>query len=171
MDKQIRLQDASVDNASDIGFIQSQTWLDSYVNENLGITRTDIRSKIEEWNKGGEERIAAELLKPNSHTWVAKDGDRIVGFAAGVKKDFENSIEALHVLPEYQKQGIGTELLKKVLDWLGDEKKIIMEVVVYNVRAQELYKKFDFKIVGPALDDPIILPSGKTIPKLLMSKG
>ena len=171
MNQNINIVTASLDDASSLGFIQSQTWLDSYVNEEQGIFKADIQAKVDQWNKDGDQRIAAELSKTNSHTWVAKDGDKVIGFAAVLKDANENRIQALHVLPEYQGQGIGTALLKKALEWLGVEKKIIIEVVAYNVRAQDLYQKFGFKIVGDALDDPIVLPSGKNIPKVLMVRG
>jgi ribosomal protein S18 acetylase RimI-like enzyme len=168
LDEGIKIVDASLGDVSALGFIQSQTWLCSYVNQEQGITKSDIQAKVDQWNQGGDQRIAAELSKLNSKTWVAKDGDLVVGFVAVLRGSEVNAIEALHVLPEYQGQGIGTALLEKALTWLRDEKKITIEVVAYNVRAQELYKKFGFKVVGDALDDPIILPSGKRIPKVLM---
>ena len=57
------------------------------------------------------------------------------------------------------------------LNWLGDKKKITMEVVSYNERAKSLYKKLGFIEQGEALDNLIVLPSGKVIPKILMVKG
>ncbi len=158
-----------MDDVPVLGFIQSQTWLDSYVNEKAGISKTDIEAKIAEWNKDGDDRIWVEMNKPGAKTWIAKDNDIVVGFIAVLKGSEGSSIEALHILPQYQGQGIGTELLKKALELLGN-KKISLEVVEYNHKAQELYKKFGFYIVGPAVTDPIILPSGNRIPKLLMVK-
>jgi ribosomal protein S18 acetylase RimI-like enzyme len=157
-------------DARDLGFIQSQTWLDSYINEERGITREQIQAKVDQWNKNGDERIREEMNKSGAHTWVAKEEDRVVGFTSVLKGVEANTLEALHVLPEYQGQGIGTKLLQKAMEGLGDGKSIRIEVVAYNVRAQKLYKKFGFKVMGEALDDPIILPNGKRIPKVLMVK-
>lgn len=171
MRQEIQIVDALPSDAHCIGSIQTQTWLDSYSNPARGILREDIEEKIREWDTKGDERIASKIQESNSRTWVAKDQDRIVGFAGALKTDQENKVEALHILPKYQNLGIGTALLEKVLDWLGDSKKVTLEVVAYNTRAQKLYKKFGFSIVGEALDDPIVMPSGKRIPKVLMIRG
>jgi ribosomal protein S18 acetylase RimI-like enzyme len=98
--------------------------------------------------------------------------NKIVRFV-GVEKTGEigGKILALHVLPEFQGQGIGSKLFKTALGWLEGIKKITVEVVNYNEPAIEFYKKFGFKEAGEAKDDPILLPSGQVISKILMFKG
>lgn len=85
--------------------------------------------------------------------FVAKVGDKIVGFVAGdanwFSKRERKRVGAIHeivVLPEYQGQGIGKALMEKVLSyfkekgldtaelWVGDE----------NRKAYEFYKRFGF---------------------------
>ncbi len=168
MNTKIKIVTASPEDASILGYIQSETWLNCYINKEQAISKADIQAKVDEWNQQGDIRIKSEMQKSNAYTWVAKDADQIVGFVAGLKELKQNHIEALHVLPQYQGKGIGTALLKTVLDWLGDEKPIVIEVVAYNLNAQEFYKKHGFNLAGEALNDPIVLPSGKSISKVLM---
>lgn len=170
MNYEFQITDASTKDAHDIGQIQIQTWLTNYPNPSTGITREDIEEKTKQWNKAGDERIKSQIQNPNAHTWVAKYDNKVVGFISVLKKDNESSIEAIHILPEFQGKGIGTKLLTKALNWIGNDKKVTLEVVSYNDGAQRLYKKLGFKEQGEATDDIITLPNGKTIPKILMVK-
>jgi len=165
-----KVVDATTDDAHVIGQIQTQTWLCNYPNPKMGITKEDIKEKTDLWEKLGDDRIIKHLQDPSLNNWVAKNNDVVVGFVAAKKSLDRNQIAALHVLPEFQGQGIGTELLKTALDWLGNSKKITIDVVSYNEGAKRLYKKFGFKEAGEAKDDPIILPNGKIISKILMVK-
>lgn len=89
--------------------------------------------------------------------FVAKDGDKIIGFVAGdanwFSKREKKKVGAIHeivVLPEYRGMGIGKALMERVLNyfkekgldtaelWVGDE----------NERAIEFYKKFGFEESG-----------------------
>ena len=48
--------------------------------------------------------------------WVCTDNSKVVGFSTGLKETGE--IFVLAVLPEYERLGIGSRLLAKVIDWL-----------------------------------------------------
>jgi [ribosomal protein S18]-alanine N-acetyltransferase len=167
----VQIVEAKAEDANAIGFIQSQTWLCAYPNPKMGISKEDIEKKLKEFKQKGDARILAEMQKENSKTWVANVGEKIVGFVGVQKLGDEGKILALHVLPENQGQGIGTELLKTAQNWLKDIKKITVEVVNYNESAIAFYEKFGFIKAGEANDDPINLPSGKVISKILMVKN
>lgn len=170
MNEEIQIVDATFKDAHAIGQIQIAGWLDSYASPEKGITIEDIQFKVKEWNQIGDKRIEDEFKKPGSRTWVTKTGGQVVGFIGGIKGE-ENRIEALYILPSYQGQGIGSKLLETALNWLGDSKKISIEVVSYNKGAIRLYKKFGFVEKGEVTDDVIVLPNGKIIPKILMVKN
>lgn len=161
---------ASLKDASSIGFIQSQTWLVNYPNLEVGITREDIEEKVKEWNNGGDERIKRLIKRPNAYTLVAKKDEKVVGFVSALKEEDENIIESMHILPEFQRQGIGTKLLKSALDWLGNEKRIVIDVVSYNKNAQRLYERFGFIVIEGKKSEDIVLLNGKRITKILMAK-
>ncbi len=167
---EIFIHEANLENAKDILKIQSQTWITNYPNPQIGITKKDIEEKIKQWHKEGEDRIKQILTTPNSHTWVAKCGDKVIGFIGVLKGEQYNSIEAVHILPEFQGKGIGTKLIKKALEWLGNNKPVSLEVVTYNINAQRLYYRLGFKKQSDTTCYTITLPNGKQIPKLLMVK-
>lgn len=168
MKQDIEIVDATFEDAHAIGQIQAEAWLGSYASPENDITVDDIQLKIDEWNQIGDKRIEDNLNNSSSHTWVAKIGQKIVGFVAVLKTENEDKLEALFILPEYQGQGIGTRLLETALNWLGDSRKIITDVVSYNQRAKDLYKKFGFVETGEEVEDILTLPNGKIIPKILM---
>ena len=165
-----KISTASFKDAATIAQIQTQTWLTNYPNKEAGITKEDIQTKIDEWSQKGDERILREMQRSNSHTWIAKVGLDSVGFVAVSKNAEQGQIDALHILPQFQGLGIGTILFQIALDWLG-KRKISLQVVNYNQRAISFYEKFGFAITGEANDDPINLPHGKVINKVLMIRS
>lgn len=91
-----------------------------------------------------------ELKSENSYYLVAKSNDEIVGFA-GIKLLADKAdIMNIAVKKSFRNQGIGSLLLKNVMQ-LSQEKKltsIFLEVMEENYPAIHLYKKFGFKQVG-----------------------
>ncbi len=169
MDGDILIHDAKPEDAEGIQFVQKTTWLTTYPNEDLGITREDIEAKIDQIQKGGAEKLAERIREEKSvQTWVAKDGSRIIGFIAARKLDEENKIGAVYILPDYQGKGIGKRLMQKALDWLGNTKKISLEVVTYNKKAVNFYTSFGFTQQGETTHNAARLPNGKIMPEILM---
>ncbi len=166
----MKILEAVPEDAKFLVNVQTQAWVCAYPNRELGITKKDIKDKAEEFNSQGAERVIKEILKPGAKTWIAKADDKVVGFIGVLKTADESKIMALHILPEFQGKGIGTKLLNTALDWLGNSKKITIEVVIYNNQAIEFYKKFGFKNTGEIVEDKIRLPGGKLIEKVLMEK-
>ncbi|BDY04770.1 GNAT family N-acetyltransferase [Ferrimonas sp. YFM] len=58
----------------------------------------------------------ASYLKERGRGWVCEVGDRIVGFSIADAADA--SIWALFLLPEWEGQGLGRQLLDAACDWL-----------------------------------------------------
>ena len=54
------------------------------------------------------------------------------------------------------------------LEWLSDDKKIVVEVASYNTKAINFYKSYGFVEDGQAFNPVGNLPNGKTIPETLM---
>ena len=162
--------------AEDIRGIQAvmkATWLDTYPNEEANITREDIEVKVAEWDS--EETIAEkEKTIPNSPEnvlqLVARENGKVIGYCRAVKKEPFNKLQVIYVLPEYQGRGIGYQFASKVLEWLGTERDVALEVVKYNESAIQFYKKLGFEIIGDAHNPVADLPSGATMPEFRMVK-
>lgn len=78
---------------------------------------------------------------------IEKEG-KIVGYIGSwFFKDFVH-ITNIAVHPDYRKHGIGTKLMKHIIELASRKgaKKIVLEVRVSNKIAQNLYKKLGFKV-------------------------
>jgi ribosomal-protein-alanine N-acetyltransferase len=77
---------------------------------------------------------------------------KFIGFIIAIKDD-EDSINIINFLirKKYQKHGYGSFLLRDALEKikkLKRIKKIILNVKTSNINAIDLYKKFNFQIIG-----------------------
>ena len=88
-----------------------------------------------------------ENLNPNETIFIYKENNNIKGFI-----HTQNGLDIIDLLniivkPEYQNQGIGSILLKYIIDNKQD-KKLMLEVRSKNINAIKLYQKYDFKIIN-----------------------
>lgn len=79
-----------------------------------------------------------------------EEGTRVIGYVGFWFIVDEAHISTIAVHPDYRKQGIGEQLLKCALREAIELGARIMtlEVRISNHTAINLYKKFDFKVVG-----------------------
>ena len=88
-----------------------------------------------------------ENLNPNETIYLYKENNINKGFI-----HIQNGLDIIDLLniivkPEYQNKGIGSVLLKYIIDNKQD-KKIMLEVRSKNINAIKLYQKYDFKIIN-----------------------
>ena len=88
-----------------------------------------------------------ENLNPNETIFIYKENNSIKGYI-----HIQNGLDIIDLLnimvkPEYRNQGIGSALLKYIIDNKQD-KKIMLEVRSKNINAIKLYQKYDFKIIN-----------------------
>ena len=88
-----------------------------------------------------------ENLNPNETIYIYKENNINKGFI-----HIQNGLDIIDLLniivkPEYQNQGIGSVLLKYIIDNKQD-KKIMLEVRSKNINAIKLYQKYVFKIIN-----------------------
>lgn len=105
--------------------------------------------------KEQEDEIRSLEDKKASIMLLAVHGDEIVGIAT---IHSSSKIKARHdgelgivVAKKYQGQGIGTELIRRLIEWAkgnGVTTRISLDTRADNVKAVELYMKFGFIIEG-----------------------
>jgi len=81
---------------------------------------------------------------------VAIDNKKVVGYAGMWHIVDEGHITNIAVMPQYQHCGVGSKLVKKLID-IAVVKKMVgltLEVRIGNLLAQKLYTKFGFKPEG-----------------------
>jgi GNAT superfamily N-acetyltransferase len=163
--------------ASAIWSVQARTWLATYPNADLGITREGLRRHLE--GENGEriaDRIARTRLRIEVHAaepaggcdFVAVLAEGIVGFTAPfVESTGRRRIGALYVLPAVQGSGTGHRLLERNLAWHGDDQDVYLTVAAYNERAKRFYARHGFVFTGHPQDDELAI-GGVVMPELEM---
>lgn len=112
-----------------------------------GVFEVSKLSLKETWNK---ESIEKELSNKLAKYLVALDGDNVVGFVGMWIVFDEGDITNIAVHPNYRKQGIGNLLMNNLISLCKENKinSLTLEVRESNIKAQNLYKKHEFKEEG-----------------------
>jgi len=80
---------------------------------------------------------------------VAKDGERVVGFVTAISDGVLSAyVPLLEVLPDHQGRGIGSELVRRLLDRLGD---LYMIDVVCDENVVPFYERLGLRRLDAAL--------------------
>lgn len=96
-----------------------------------------------------KENILNDLNNSNFKCLMAIYKEEIIGYIS-FSHIFDIEIESIIVKSSYQRQGIGTLLLKYVFNFSKKNKinNVFLEVRKSNLAAISLYKKFGFKIIS-----------------------
>lgn len=167
---------ARPEDAEVICKIRDVAWLQTYPNEELGITEEQIRINAEGPN--GEHiprRIAwlQDKLANPDETWkayVAKINGIARGFViASIEDDNKRFLNSIYVEPSFQGYGLGSKLMEQALAWLGSDHDIYLEVTSYNGNAIRFYERLGFKKTDHEVPEEADRPSYITpIPQIEM---
>ena len=104
------------------------------------------------------QKHTLEKCIATAHRWpdnilVAKDGERVVGFAGyGAYRDSTlpdcGEVFALYVLKEYQGQKVGYQLMQAAARQRSAYKRVALWVLKGNERAIRFYQRFGFRFDG-----------------------
>ena len=84
------------------------------------ITSQMLSGFFVDWPNYPNQETHLEILHKSYVAWIALDGNRCVGFVNALSDGiFYAYIPLLEVLPEYQGKGIGSELIKRIIDSLS----------------------------------------------------
>jgi ribosomal protein S18 acetylase RimI-like enzyme len=100
------------------------------------------------WPKPPTPERHLAILKAASHVVLAIDDrtDRVVGFIYAISDGILSAyIPLLEVLPEYRKQGIGRELVRRLLEQLKD---FYMVDLICDEDLRPFYEKLGMKYHG-----------------------
>ena len=112
-----------------------------------GLFEVSKLSLKESWNK---DSIEKELSNKLAKYLVALDGNKVVGFVGMWIVFDEGDITNIAVHPDYRKQGIGDLLMNNLISLCKENNinSLTLEVRESNIKAQNLYKKHEFKEEG-----------------------
>ena len=129
-------------------------WLDTYVNESLGITPEFILSRKSVQLGYGfyRDRLKYEFLDntaDNIHYVAEDENGVIIGHMHGNRtEDGGQSLQGLYIYKELQGTGLAQELAAKFEEWEDKTQDTHVHVVEYNGRAVRFYEKIGFVDTG-----------------------
>ena len=136
-------------DAKELAEVHNQSWLETYPNEELGITE----DFIDNWTSGRltedglKRREAAIQSSRDSSTYFLRvarnEAGKIVGFVDGRIKDGEWWLDGLYTLKNTHGTDLGKLLLGAYLTW-AEGHDILLTVATYNERAKAFYRKIGF---------------------------
>lgn len=95
-----------------------------------------------------EDKIVETALNNSLYSICAYDADKIIGHGRLIgDKSIFLYIQDIMVIPEYQSQKVGTNIVKKILEKVDELKKLNPNIRTYLGAVQgkeEFYKKFGF---------------------------
>ena len=101
-----------------------------------------------------EKDITFMMLKLNPKTnFVISEGEKIIATVLGVFNGRRGWVYHLAVQPQFQKQGLGSKLLKKAEDALkkiGAE-RVLLGVTKSNLKVLPFYEKFGYQEASDAI--------------------
>jgi ribosomal protein S18 acetylase RimI-like enzyme len=99
------------------------------------------------WDEAWQRRDFERRFE-TCQTFVIESGSRAVGGLLLEPRPGSVDIVELQVLPGYQRMGIGTEIIKRLLEQaVRDGLDVTLSVVVANTRARRLYERLGFVVV------------------------
>ena len=167
----IKIEKPTNEDIKEIQQVFYETWLATYPNKDAGITSEDIKERFRNrLSQQAIQKITNEISDESGDKLflVAKEDGIIVGVCKVIKKEAFNQLEAIYVLPNHQRKGIGRMLWNKAIEFFGDKNDIVVQVATYNTQAIDFYKKLGFIDYGKrfTVEKHRMPISGKFIPEM-----
>lgn len=117
----------------------------------------ELRKSVD-WNNWSKTQ-SDSAIKNSYHTIVAYDDDEPIGMGRVVGDGMYFTIVDVVVRPEYQGKGVGSVIIKSILDYIGsnmhDGSRVSVQLIS-EVGKEDFYIKQGFKLIphefcGPAL--------------------
>ncbi len=88
-----------------------------------GITSEQLKDFFEFWPNPPKPETHLKILHGSQHVWLALDDDgaseRVIGFVTAITDQvFYAYIPLLEVIPSYRKRGVGSELMRRMMETL-----------------------------------------------------
>ena len=136
----------SEEEAKGKAYVHCRAWKEAY--RGL-IDQTFLDGRTLEFS---EER-ALRSFRSGVSTLLAKDGDRVVGFAdygayRGDDMQDAGEVYAIYLLGDYYGQGIGARIMNAALQDMPSIDKAVVWVLKGNQRAIRFYESFGFRFDG-----------------------
>src|SRR6516225_2964225 len=129
----VEITTAALEDVVGIQDVLYRTWLATYPSETFGINVDDIEEMYKDRNS--EATLAKrreQVSRPQETTLVAKEKDKVVGLCRIIKREDKSVMEAIYILPEYQRLGVGSSVWREAQKLLDPKKDVVVQVATYN---------------------------------------
>ncbi|MDE2990471.1 MAG: GNAT family N-acetyltransferase [Chloroflexota bacterium] len=128
-----------------------------------GLEASQLAGFFVDWLRQPTPEAHLDILHGSGHVVVALDeqSDQVVGFVTAISDGVLSAyISLLEVLPEYQGRGIGSELMRRLLE---QTEGLYMVDVLCDAHVQSYYARFGMqRSVGMCIRRYDRIPSGET---------
>jgi ribosomal protein S18 acetylase RimI-like enzyme len=116
----------------------------TYTTSAAGVTADHLRGGFfEGWGAPPAPETHLSLLQGSSHIVLARDGDSVIGYITAISDGVLAAyIPHLEVLPAYRGQGIGSELVRRMLDQL---RHLYMIDLICDPDVQPFYERLGMR--------------------------
>ena len=119
------------------------------------------------------EKCVERAFKWRDNMLVAKDGDKVIGFAGYGKSRFDDlgnagEIHSLYILQEYYGKKIGYGLMNAAVERLSGYDRVVVRVLEENERAIRFYERYGFRFDG--MKETVKLGTEKTVLRMVLGK-
>ena len=178
MKPEVTIERARPEDAEEMVNLNAKSWMDTYPNEELGITAEMINRRVYGKNKEkiadriGRYRHRIETQNDTDHAmFVARHNGKIIGISQPHleqhKGQLRRRLGGLYVLKEHLRKGVGKQLIEQALRWHGNH-DVYLTVTSYNKRAIKFYKDFGFEFTSELVVDEPADPDDVKLPELEM---
>lgn len=137
-----RMQPEDVEAATEV---RLQSWVDTYVNKEAGVTREWIEARNEKQRSPEAMTRRIKQMEEFGAGWVAKIDGQVIGSTTPYKDQYGiQHVGSLYVAKEFHGNGAGAALMQKILEWSDSTQPIVLSVASYNDRAKAFYKRWGF---------------------------
>lgn len=143
----MKIRLAKVSDAEGIAYVGVKTWQTNYrgIFPDEHLDKLSIEENTERW----KNMLIKNKTLDNSEVIIAEDSEgRIIGFASGgtyetIHQSYDCEIRAIYVLKECQGKGVGTDLVKKMVEFFISKswKSMIIWTLKENFQ-KGFYEKF-----------------------------
>jgi ribosomal protein S18 acetylase RimI-like enzyme len=144
----IAVERAKPEDVDSIKRVLSETWMDTYGDY---LSRSTIEHVTANWH--APNLLRSQIENPAGYFAVAKDDGRVIGLVTvGSVGQNELYLARLYVHPQYQRRGIGTDLLNAAISAYPDAIAIRLEVEQHNTKGLSFWRKQKFVDVGTRIE-------------------
>ncbi|MCL2455904.1 MAG: GNAT family N-acetyltransferase [Micrococcales bacterium] len=148
---EVEVRVATVDDAAAIATVHVRSWQSGYAGivPASYLDALDPETATERWRQWLAAGPADDVV-----TWVVTSGSKVVGFASvGPARDedarrSEREVYSIYLVPEAWGFGAARELMRTVINEIGEDAPLSLWVVADSARARQFYRRHGFSPDG-----------------------